>query len=104
MFPVCYSGTAGNLDRLLAPIRKLGTSLMDQVVPTDYVAVQKSGDITDPRAEGAYLKSGFVSRMPPALIDALVDRFEGHPARSTAVFFQQGVFFFKQKTAYEMEL
>ncbi|MEX2285073.1 MAG: FAD-binding oxidoreductase [Gemmatimonadota bacterium] len=90
MFPVCYSGPAGNLDRLLAPIRKLGSSIMDQVVPTDYVAVQKSGDVTDPRAEGSYLKSGFVSRMPPALIDALVDRFEGHPARSTAVFFQQG--------------
>ena len=90
LFPVCYSGPAANIDRVLAPLRKLGTPLADQIAATDYVAVQKAGDVTDPRAQGSYLKSGFVSRMPPALIDALVDRFEGHPARSTAVFFQQG--------------
>ncbi len=90
MFPFCYSGPQSGIERLLAPIRKLGNPIAEVVEAMDYVAVQKSGDITDPRAEGAYLKSGFVSNIPPALVAALVDRFEGHPARSTAVFFQQG--------------
>ncbi|MGQ0650547.1 MAG: FAD-binding oxidoreductase [Gemmatimonadaceae bacterium] len=87
MFPVCYSGPENGADRALAPLRKLGNPIADNVQPMDYVAVQRSGDITDPRAEGSYLKSGFVSRIPPELISAIVERFEGHPQRSTAIFF-----------------
>lgn len=86
-FAVCYSGPANKADAALAPLRKLGTPLADQVGPMDYVAVQRSGDITDPRAEAAYLKSGFIKALPKDLITAIVDRFEGHPQRSTAVFF-----------------
>lgn len=87
MFPVCYSGAASGAERALAPLRKLGTAIADTVGPMDYVAVQRSGDVTDPRAEGAYLKSGFISRIPPELIAAIVERFEGDAKRSTAVFF-----------------
>ena len=87
MFPVCYSGPASGAERALAPLRKLGTPLADDVKPMDYVAVQRSGDVTDPRAEGTYLKSGFITALSPALISAIVDRFQGHPQRSTAVFF-----------------
>jgi FAD/FMN-containing dehydrogenase len=90
MFPVCYSGPESSADRVFAPLRKLGTPLADEIKSMDYVAVQRSGDINDPRAEGAYLKSGFVANLPSDLISALVDGFQGHPARSTAVFFQQG--------------
>jgi FAD/FMN-containing dehydrogenase len=90
LVPICYSGPESAAERALAPIRKLGTPLADQLKAMDYVAVQKSGDITDPRAEGNYLKSGFISSFPPALVSAIVERMEGHPARSTAVFFQLG--------------
>ncbi len=90
MFPVCYSGPESEADRAFAPIRKLGTPLADEIKAVDYTAVQRSGDINDPRAEGSYLKSGFVAKIPTDLISALVDQFQGHPQRSTAVFFQQG--------------
>jgi len=89
LFHLCYSGQSG-VDSALAPLRKLGTPLNDTVKAMDYVAVQRSGDITDPRAEGAYLKSGFISKFPPELVSAIVDRMQGDPKRSTAVFFQQG--------------
>jgi FAD/FMN-containing dehydrogenase len=87
LFAVCYSGPSSGADRALAPLRKLGTPIADQVGPMEYVAVQRSGDITDPRAEGQYLKSGFVTTMKPELISAIVERFEGHPQRSTTMLF-----------------
>lgn len=90
MFPICYSGPESEADRAFAPLRKLGTPLADEIKSVDYVAVQRSGDINDPRAEGAYLKSGFITKFPADLVSALVDGFQGHPQRSTAVFFQQG--------------
>lgn len=90
VFSVCYSGAANAADKVFAPLRKLGTPLNDSIKALDYVAVQRSGDVTDPRAQGEYLKSGFVPKIPGELISAIVDRFEGHPDRGTAVFFQQG--------------
>ncbi len=89
-FSVCYSGAESGADRVLAPIRGLGTPLMDQIRAIDYVALQRSGDTSDPRAQGMYLKSGFIQSLPEDLITAIVDRFQGHPARNTQIFFQEG--------------
>ena len=88
-FGVCYSGPASGAEVALAPLRKLGTPAIDQVEAMDYVAVQRSGDIDDPRGIGSYLKSGFLSEFPQRLVTAIVDGFEAHPARTTQVFFQQ---------------
>ncbi|HUF27717.1 MAG TPA: FAD-binding protein [Gemmatimonadaceae bacterium] len=89
-FGICYSGPAGGADRALAPLRRLGTPLTDQVRTMDYVALQRSGDVDDPRAQGSYTKSGFVAEMRPELVTAIVEGLAGHPARSTQLFFQQG--------------
>lgn len=89
-FSICHSGAPGRLDGLLAPIRKLGTPMVDQVEAMDYVALQRSGDIDDPRAMGSYLKSGFISSLSPDLATAIAENFRGHPTRFTQVFFQQG--------------
>jgi hypothetical protein len=87
---VCYSGDPQLADRLLAPLRKAGTLVHDSVRPMDYVAVQKPGDISDPRARGTYLKSGFVSALTPKMVDILVDGFKPHPGRNMFVGFQHG--------------
>lgn len=89
-FYVVWSGDPGALERVLTPIRRLGTPVEDSLEAADYVAVQRSGDIDDPRAIGQYVKSGFVSGIPSGLVDAIVDGFEGHPARTTILAFQQG--------------
>jgi hypothetical protein len=88
-FEVCWSGPAGEAERALAPIRRLGTPLRDGVGPVDYVALQRSGDTTDPRAMGIYLKSGFLPRISPELVSLVVDEVEGHPERVTVIAFQQ---------------
>ncbi len=88
-FSVCYCGDPGRADTALAPVRGLGTPIVDSVAPMDYVALQRSGDVTDARATASYLKSGFVTELSRDLVDAIVDNFEGDPGRSTAVVFQQ---------------
>jgi FAD/FMN-containing dehydrogenase len=88
-FAICYSGRPSDADRALAPLRGIGTPIMDSVGPMDYVDLQRSGDINDPRAQASYLKSGFIPELPSGLIDAIVDGFEGAPDRMTQVIFQQ---------------
>ncbi|MDH4125708.1 MAG: FAD-binding protein [Gammaproteobacteria bacterium] len=87
-FNVCYSGAAEKADAVLAPIRKLGTPIVDTVAAIDYVDLQRSGDDNDPRQVGEYLKSGFINEIPGALIDELVAGFEPHPDRHFVVLFQ----------------
>jgi FAD/FMN-containing dehydrogenase len=89
-FGICYSGPPSQAERVLAPLRKLGTPLVDSVQGMDYVALQRSGDTDDFRATASYMKSGFVSDIPADLISAIVDGIEGHPERNTQFVFVQG--------------
>jgi len=90
-FAICYSGSPSQADRALAPLRALGRPIVDDVAPIDYVALQKSGDTDDFRAQAAYLKSGFVTQVAPGLIDVIVDGLEPHPGRLTQMVFVQGL-------------
>jgi FAD/FMN-containing dehydrogenase len=84
----CYSGAPADADRVLAPLRKLGKPLADSIGPVDYVKLQRSSDITDPRNRGEYLKSGFINGFPAQLVATLFDGFQADPGRGTTVFFQ----------------
>jgi len=88
-FSVCHSGTPGEAERALAPLRKLGTPVSDTIGPVDYEALQRSQDRRDARNFGTYLKSGFLDDFPQALPAAIVDGFQADPRRFTATFFQQ---------------
>lgn len=90
LFDVCYAGTQAGLDKALAPLASLGPPLANQVGPVAYTALQRSGDISDPRAEGLYLKGGFVMGLGPELVDALVDGFRPDPRRASIILFQAG--------------
>jgi FAD/FMN-containing dehydrogenase len=85
---VCYAGPQADAEKVLAPLRKLGTPDADTIKLTDYVALQRSGDSTDARAVASYLKGGFISQLPAALITEIVDGFKGDPGRATLLFFQ----------------
>lgn len=89
-FGLCYSGSPSRAEQVLAPLRMLGTPMVDSVEGIDYVALQRSGDTEDFRAQASYLKSGFVTEIAPALVDAIADGFEGHPGRLTQLVFVQG--------------
>lgn len=85
---VCYSGPADMADAVLAPIRKVGTPIVDSVRTVDYVEIQREWDDTDPRTEAEYIKAGFIDAMPGTLIDTIVEGFEAHPDRRTQLYFQ----------------
>jgi hypothetical protein len=89
IFGVCYSGPKNRAERILDRIRRAGKPVDDTVGPVDYVALQRSGDETDPRAVGSYTKSGFSAGLSPAFIDAILTGFEARPDRGTIFAFQQ---------------
>ncbi len=88
LFDVCYSGPPSQADSVLAPLRKLGRPIAGELAPVDYVKLQRSGDITDPRNTGSYLKSGFIDDFPPSLVQDILEGYRPDPERSTTVFFQ----------------
>jgi len=81
---ICYSGPASEAEKALAPIRKVGTPTYDGIHSMDYVAVQRSGDIDDPRARASYLKAGFIPAMDGRLIDERPSSSSSAEARSIA--------------------
>ncbi len=88
-FQLCYSGPMNKADEVMKKIRGAGSKpIVDTAAPIDYVALQRSGDIDDPRAIGSYTKTGYVKKIKPELIDVMVNGLEPHPERSTTVGFQ----------------
>ncbi|MBR9990473.1 MAG: FAD-binding oxidoreductase [Gemmatimonadetes bacterium] len=87
---VCFCGEPNDVDQLVAPVRALGTPISDTVRSMDYTVLQRSGDWTDPRAQGLYLKGGFIPSLGGDLAAAIVDGFPAHPSRLTSIFFQVG--------------
>jgi FAD/FMN-containing dehydrogenase len=88
-FQGCYSGPRAKAEEILAKIRSSGGKpILDTFVPIDYVALQRSGDSDEPRAIGSYTKTGYVKKISPQLIDAMITGLEPHPERSTTVGFQ----------------
>jgi len=85
---VCYSGPADKAESVLAPVRKAGKPMVDGIKAIDYCALQRSGDNTDPRTTGTYLKSGFIDAFPAKLVDAIVENYKAIPERGTVFFFQ----------------
>jgi hypothetical protein len=88
-FHVCWSGPESEAEKVLAPLRALGTPIVDDVKAWDYVELQRSGDNTEPRNDAQYMKSGFINDVPDSLIDALVDGLEPRDGRSVAIYCQQ---------------
>lgn len=83
-----YSGDHSKADKVLPPFDKLGEPMANTIGPVDYVVLQRMWDNTDPRHGGGYVKSGFVTDIDSAQIDAIADGFEAHPERSTTFFYQ----------------
>lgn len=76
-FSVCYSGSPGQAERVLAPLRKIGKPSKDSLAPALYTDLQGSADLRGVSPLGAYGKGGLVNAITPALIDAMVGATEG---------------------------
>lgn len=72
-FSVCYCGPAGDAERVVGPLRKLGKPLKDQLAPAPYATLQGSADLRGISPLGAYGKGGLVYGITPTLIDTMVE-------------------------------
>jgi len=85
---MCYSGPMEDAGKVLRTIRSAGTPLDDRLRAMDYVALQRSGDLDEKRAIASYTKTGFVKKISPQLIDAMLTGLEESPQRATMIGFQ----------------
>lgn len=79
----CYSGDPEKAEQLMAPLLKAGTVIQNTIKPADYVAVQRSGDYSDIRANGSYMKAGFCGEFNADVAADAVDNFEVSESRAT---------------------
>jgi FAD/FMN-containing dehydrogenase len=79
---VDYCGDPGTGARLLEPLRSLGTPLLDTVGAVSYLTAQGAqgaATVAVPSQATIYAKSGFFHKVPAAMFDELVRRFETLP-------------------------
>lgn len=74
---VCYSGSSENAERVLAPFRRLGKPLRDELGPMEYTHLQTKDDERARIGRRYYTKSGFVKQLESNLIDVIIDTFAG---------------------------
>ena len=88
----CYAGAdvaAGQ--RLLEPLRRLATPLLDLVTVKPYVAHQATFDATVPHGLHYYWRSHYLDELGDGAIDSLVDQAWSHRSpRSYTIMFQLG--------------
>jgi FAD/FMN-containing dehydrogenase len=79
VFDVCYCGPPAAGERAVAPLRRLGKPLADELAPATYVQLQGAADPVTTNPYGGYFKGGLVRALTPSLIDAVIDTLEAAP-------------------------
>lgn len=69
---VCYSGDLGEGERLLQPIKKFDTAVIDTIAPMPFAAIQTMFDAGSPPGMRHYWTSSFVRELSDDLLDTLV--------------------------------
>lgn len=88
-FHICWSGAEKEAEKVLAPLRALGTPAADTIKAWDYVELQRSGDNTEPRNDSSYMKAGFINDVPDSLIEAIATGMEPQDGRGIFLYCQQ---------------
>jgi FAD/FMN-containing dehydrogenase len=85
---ICYCGPPNHGDQVIAPLRKLGKPLKDEVAVTPYEKLQGSADLRGVSPLGFYGKGGLVYGLTPALIDNIVGATESAPSEGAYLWLQ----------------
>ena len=86
---VCYAGSIGDGERLLAPLRAFGSPLADQLEPIPYLEIQASIDHLWLRGRRYFWKANFLRELTDAAIDSFVDGFADVPSPLSLAVLQQ---------------
>src|SRR6266480_5477426 len=80
MRPV-FNGPIAEGDSLLRPLRRLGSPVMDDIVPRPYIEIQKIVEPMFPPGRLNYWKANFVDDLSDDLIDLIVSAYRRVPSR-----------------------
>src|SRR5262245_61266341 len=81
----CYVGSADGAEATVAPLRKWGTIVADQLRPISYVELQSFFDAARPAGRRCAMRSNFMAALPDAAIEILVEGFRTAPSPLSAV-------------------
>ncbi len=82
---ICYSGSMENGERLIAPIKKLGSTVGDIVQRRTYVSQQSLLDATQPKGRRYYWKSEYLAGHDPALLSGVIEHAGRLPSPHSAI-------------------
>jgi FAD/FMN-containing dehydrogenase len=85
----CYAGDLAEGERVLAPLRRLGRPIADQIKPMPYLKIQTTADVANAPGKNYFAKSGFLAKIEPGLLDTLINGFQGSPKRASVAVLQQ---------------
>jgi FAD/FMN-containing dehydrogenase len=86
---VCYVGLLVEGERLIAPVRRFGPPLEDQIRPMAYTALQSLMDTAYPRGNQYYQKDHFLLEISDEAIDIMVEHFACVSSPLSIPFLQQ---------------
>jgi hypothetical protein len=69
----CYVGSLNEGERVLAPLRRFGSPLVDTIAPIPYVAMQQMFDAALPHGRLYYWKTGLTNKLSDEVIAATVE-------------------------------
>jgi len=72
---VVYNGDPAAGERELAPLRAVGTPLVDAVTVQDYMVTQTMNDVAFGHGVRSYAKNGMVREWTQGLVDTMIDAF-----------------------------
>ena len=76
---VCYTGDLDLVDDVLAPIRALGTPIVDLLGQQPYVQLQSYLDDGEPKGNHYYWKTEFIDELPDGLLASVQQLFAQCP-------------------------
>src|SRR5262249_16971310 len=86
---VCYTGPLAEGERLIAPVRRFGPPLEDQIRPMAYTELQSIMDAAYPRGNQYYQKDQVLRQISDDAIDIVVEHFASVSSPLSVPFFQQ---------------
>jgi FAD/FMN-containing dehydrogenase len=81
----CYVGPAERAEAAVAPLRKWGTIVSDQLRAMSYVELQSLFDAARPAGRRCAMRSNFMAKLPDPAIEILVEGFRTTPSPLSAV-------------------
>lgn len=86
---VCYNGPLAEGEKVIQPVRDVGTPLADHIGPMSYTQVQHMLDAATPDGNQYYEKAHYMQAIPDEAIDVLLASFQKSPSTLSVPVFQQ---------------